>query len=319
MKTMYKLWLGTLFTIFISFASLAQSANSKVVLYPVVDNESGASNSRADKILLDKLKRVVLDNGLADNGVGSRFVITAHPVILDQETTGNVPPKTVVSFTLTFYVGDALDGKLFGSYSVDLKGIGNDLDGALASGYKKFNPKDCPGLSAMIAQAKARIIDYYNENANAILTKAKAAAGSGNYGECYEMLLQIPEGCSSYQKAQDLLVEYRTGELDNENKKLLDNARAAWSASPDENGASRARSIMAGISCPSNTVRNGMTALSKEMASRLKAVNDAERAAEAKAEANAHAERIAAINGATKVAVAYASRPVYHIHRWGWW
>ena len=45
--------------------------------------------------------------------------------------------------------------------------------------------------------------------------------------------------------------------------------------------------------------------------------DDAERAARKKREENAHAERMAAINGATKVAVARAqNRPVYHIHWW---
>lgn len=290
----------------------------KISLTPIIDNE-GSKYKKADKILLDKLKRVVLANGMSDFGVNNRFIITANPVILDQETTSSVPPKTVVNLTLTFYVGDAVDGKLFGSYSEDLKGIGNSVDDAMASAYKKLDPRKMQGLTAMIDRSKQHIMEYFDSNAPALLSKAQAAAGSGNYGECYDILLSIPAACSQYQEAQNLLVKYRTSELDNANKSLMDKARAAWSASPDESGASQATGYMAQISCPTDKVRAEMSALNKEISARLKKFADDEKAREAKLEANAHAERMALIKGATQVAVAQAKRPVYHIHRWGWW
>ena len=55
------------------------------------------------------------------------------------------------------------------------------------------------------------------------------------------------------------------------------------------------------------------------MASRIQGVADAERAAEAKRQADAHAEQLAAIEASRKVAVAQAKNQpkyVYHIHWW---
>ena len=64
-------------------------------------------------------------------------------------------------------------------------------------------------------------------------------------------------------------------------------------------------------------MRAAADALMKEMSGRMQKVDDAERAARKKREENAHAERMAAINDATKVAVARAqNRPAYHIHWW---
>ena len=291
--------------------------DGKIALTPVLENEDG-SHKKADNILLNKLKQVITANGMADLGY-SRFIITANTVVLNQETTPNVPPKVVVNFSLTFYVGDSEDGRLFGSYSVDLKGIGKDMNDALVSGYKKFNPSHCEGLSAMIEQSKKRITEYYNTHASTIITKAQAAASSGNYAECYSMLLSIPEACSQYQEVQNLLVKYRGAELDATNKQLLDQARAAYSASPNEEGAGRAADLLSQISFPSEKIRTEMASLNKEIAARLNKVADQERQDRIAAENNAHKERLALINGAARVAEAQAKRPVYHIHRWGWW
>lgn len=297
-------------------ALLAQSAlTSQVVLTPYVVND--ASTPGADKVLLDKLNRIVTKYGVSsDSGLGSPFIITGHAIELNRETTATVPPHMAVDLTLTLYIGNGEEGILFSTCSMNLRGVGNNLDKAYAAAFKRLDVND-PELSAAIEEGRSRIARYYAEAGPGLIRKAEAFAAVGNYADAYGVLLRIPPVCPQYEQAQDMVLFLVYKEAESYNGDILAEARAAWSASPDEAGAAEAARILAGMQNVSAKMRAAADALMKEMSGRMQKVDDVERAARKKREENAHAERMAAINGATKVAVAQAqNRPVYHIHWW---
>ena len=285
-----------------------------VVLSPYIFANPNTPN--ANKALEDKLKRIVTKYGLySENGsMLTPFILTAHSLESRQETTATVPPHTAVELSLTFYVGNGEDGTLFASCNMELKGVGNNLDQAYASAYKKINVND-PELEYTIKLGKEKIVKYYKETAPGLIKRAEGLAASGDFDGAYALLLQIPAVCPQYNEAQSLLVKYVQKESDSKNSDIVRRARAAWSASPEESGAAEASSKLQEMNNVSPSLQAEASALMKEMSTRQQKAHDKELEAEMQRDAQAHAENMAAIKGATKVAVAQASRPVYRV----WW
>ncbi|MDE6271392.1 MAG: hypothetical protein K2M31_00090 [Muribaculaceae bacterium] len=287
---------------------------AQVVLTPYVVHD--ASTPTADQILLDKLNRIVTKYGVgSQNGLQSPFIITGHAIELNKEVTATAPPHTAVELSLTLYIGNGEEGTKFSTCNMTLKGVGNTLDKAYAAAFRKINVND-PELENAIDIGRDRIKKYYETQGPGLIRKAEAYAAAGNYSEAYGVLLRIPPVCPQYAQAQKMVIDLVGKESDDKNGAVIRRARAAWSASPNEYGASEAQSILAGMYNPSQKMRAEADALMKEMSARLQKVDDDERAAEQRREADAHNERMAYINGATKVAVAQAKQPVYHIHWW---
>lgn len=293
---------------------MAQKNEQEVVLTPYVYSSQNTPN--ANKTLEDKLKRIVTNYGLASSvqGVNSPFILTANAIELRKETTATVPPHTVVELSVSFYVGNGEDGTLFGSCNEEVKGVGNNLDQAYAAAFKKININN-PELNETIKEGKAKIISYYENVASDLISKANSLAASGNYPEAYELLLQIPTVCSQYSRAQQLMVSLVQQESEQNNSAILTSARAAWSASPNETGASEAMALLAQMTNTSSKLQAEASSLMKEISSRLQKVEDNEKAAQAQREANEHALAMEAVKGATQVAVARAKRPIYRV----WW
>lgn len=298
------------------FASVAYSQSgisSNVVMTPYIVNNTGTPN--ADKVLLDKLNRIVIEYGVgAENDLQSPFIITGHAIELNNETTATVPPRIAVDLTLTLYIGNGEDGTKFSSCSFNLRGVGNNLDKAYASAYRKIKVNSEELKNAM-EEGKSRISSYYSEYGPSLLKKAKTLASSGNYAEAYGILLRIPSVCPQFNEAQDMVVSIAAQESDSFNNKVLSDARAAWSASPDENGASRASQILSRLSNPSDKIQKSADNLMREISTRLKKLDDYEKNRQLQMDNKTHALRMAAIKGATKIAVAHAKRPVYRV----WW
>lgn len=297
--------------------ALAQSAITGLVhLTPYVEND--ANTPKADKILLDKLNRIVTDYG-AESKLSSPFIITAHAITLDMETTATAPPQTIANISLTIYIGNGQEGIKFSSCNLELKGSGKNLDAVYSSAFRKINPND-PKIQKTLAEGEERIKKYYEEAGPKLLQDAKIQATAGNYEGAYDILLRIPPVCPQYKASQDLLISYIQQESDSKNSELISKARAAWSSSPDESGAPEANRYLSQMSNISEKMRLQALELTKTMATRLEKVSDDIRSAEQKYQANVHSEKMALIKGATEAAVARAkNRPVYHYHVHGWW
>lgn len=300
----------------------------KISLTPYVvseNNQDGAANG----FLKNKLNQAVLKSGLAGQGVNDRFIITGHANEIECIPTSTTPVKYALRIILTIYVGDGVDGQLYSSCAFELKGIGNSKDDAYLSAYRKLNVNN-PELLRSIEIGKVRIIEYYNHCSPMIISNAKSMASSGDYNQAIYQLFLIPSMCNNYEEAQRLAQTYATEACDKANEQIISNARAAWSASPNEEGACEAQRILDQISNPSDKILKKSDALSKEIATRMQRVNDKRLAIEQEKEKNRHAENLAnikanasiensRIRAARDIAVSYyLSRPkvVYHVHWW---
>lgn len=336
---MKRLCILLLLTSFITTALAAVYDFDKIVLAPNIET-SQVLDGKANKILESKLAQLVLNSGLTSKGVNDRFVITAHAVELESVCMPSTPTRYSIKLMLTIYVGDGEKGTLFSSYTVELKGIGNSNDDAYAAAYKRLNIKD-PQLIASVQDGSRRIVDYYEANYQSIISRAKTLSNQGEFNEAIYELFAIPPMCSGYSQAQTLAGQLAIKASDQYNGEVITRARAAWAASPNENGSEQAQRILAEMSNPTPAMLTKAQQFTKEMATRLQNVEDQrlklerlqaqyehkEEMARIKADAkvetariNANArQNIAATKAARDIAVAYYnSRPrrVYHYYWW---
>lgn len=299
----------------------------KIVLNPYVA-EGEEYSPQVRQMLYSKLMQIATQGGMAGSGFDDRFVITAHAVPVNKELTGTIPQKTAVRLNLTVYIGDGFDGTLYSSHTVTLTGIGNNESLAYNNAIKKLSPSNAE-LQKSVSLGKQRIVDYYDRMSGDILHAAKAEAKGGRYDEAIIKLLAIPSSCKAYSEAQQLIGEYGRPAAQNANMELVQRARAAWSASPTEEGAARAQSILAQLSYPSQSVLNAAKSLTDDIAARLQKDRDAMWALLAQQLEHENEQQlariesqrdqnIASIQARAEVEKAYASRPkvVYHVHWW---
>ncbi len=325
MRKIFVSFIAVLLTV---IAAMAQDNRGKIVLVPyLVKINNNGGNSSADNLLLDRLNQIVTAAGMVGKGLYSPFIITANAVELEHTTTATIPAKTALRLSLTIYIGNGENGTLFSSYNMELRGIGDNLDQAYASAYRKINPRS-PELLRAIESGKQKIIDYYDAEAPDILRKAETEAASGNFAEAYNSLLCIPNISRYYNQAQQLIAEYMAKDTATRNARLISQARAAWSTNPNETGAINAEEYLKQIEMPSAAIAAEAKELAREIATRLQKVEDQRWAREEEeirraaqneelAAQRAHERELASIRAAQKVAEAqYAQRTYYYNVYW---
>ena len=293
------------------------SQSGKIALNATVATTENITDKTYD-IITDKLNLVATSNGCAGRGFDDRFVITAHMQLLDESTTNTAPAKTAIRLNVTIYVGDGIDGTLFSSCNVELKGIGDNKEEAFISAIRKIKPRDS-ALISCIETGKAKIVSYYESVAPSIITKAKAKASGGHLEEAIADLLAIPTACSKYTEAQSLIGKYGQEACDKANMKIITSARAAWAADPDGNGATKAAQILNGIDCPSKSILAAAKELSNEIAARKQSVADQRLKFEKLQAKWEHQETMSRIDAAARVAEAYWNSRPRVVYRFLWW
>lgn len=303
--------------------ALAQSSGKAgmISLNPYIPEDAELS-VKLRKQLITKMSQIASAAGMAGEGFDNRFIITANIQEVELAETATIPVKVAASLSVTFFVGDGIDGTLFSSYTFNVKGIGNDKEDAYFAAIRKISPRK-PELLQAVELGKQRIVQYYNTVGPEIINTAKAAAAGGQYDEAISILFAIPMSSDVYPEAQRLIAEYGMVSLEKYNESLLTNAQATWAASPNEEGAEKAREIISQMQMPSQNILTKTQKLSNEIAARLKAVSDREwklerdiRMAEIKNEHEQNMATIRAVESVAKAQAANRPRVVYHVHWW---
>lgn len=200
----------------------------RIALTPVIVNESKVP-VHARQVLTNKLKQIVTKNGLAASAPSPRFMITASTDLLAKEVTATAPVMTVVEVATTLYIGDARTGNLFGSYICEAsKGVGANEHKAYIEVLKRLDVND-PGIQAFVADAKNKIVEYYNTQIEFMLAEAESLAGTEKYDEAITLLAEVPDVCrDAHAKAMTKISEIYQKRIDKEGLALLNDARSQW-------------------------------------------------------------------------------------------
>ena len=201
-----------------------------------------AINSRLEA----KLAQAIGKAGFSSAPYDSRFFIAGRFDDAFNDIGGGTSQKVYVRTTLTLYIGDADEQKIFATESFELTGVGSSDTQAYTRALAKLNAGNSK-LIEFITQGRQKIIDYYDANYRTYINKALQAMAARNYDEVIFILSPIPSCCKGYAEASELALKALGDKIDYEGNLLLAKAKAEWAADPTAGGAAKACAYLAQI------------------------------------------------------------------------
>lgn len=156
-------------------------------------------------LIQSKLLQIVSHGGIS--GIGGTPTIVIAPIftLLSEGITATAPAKNMVKHNLTLYVANILTGDIYGTTSLETVGVGDSSELALQNAVSGISTTDL-NIIRMINEAKQKILDYYTQNGERIITEAQTATKNNKYDEAIALLTSIPMECEVlYDKAQKVL------------------------------------------------------------------------------------------------------------------
>ncbi|MFT5249371.1 MAG: hypothetical protein ACI93P_001097 [bacterium] len=249
-----KYLLKTFVFLFCVSISLAQNTagktddSARIQLSTFVSEQIDGLPSAAKNLLKNKLNKIVTMNGLGGT-TNSRFIITPNISVLFQEVLPGPPRKVALTLEVNFYIGDGIEGILFASETMTVKGVGNSDTKAYISALKQIKAKN-PIFKDFIANGKTKIMEYYNDKCDFIKKESMGKAERKEYDEALADLLAVPEVCKEcYMACQDLTLEVFKMKLENECAENIQKATVAKTNNQWDEAASHLVSILPEVSC----------------------------------------------------------------------
>ena len=271
---------------------------------PTIDGMPAA----ARQSLANKLTQVVTKNGLAGGNYNTRFIVSANVTISSKNILAGPPPMHAYGLDVTLYIGDGIEGTVFSSHSITVKGVGKNETKAYRAALKNIRTSD-PEINAFVKAGKAKIIEYYKNNCDLIIKEAKALADQNNHEGALFKLAAVPSACEEcYTKAMAAAKPIYQNYIDRDCKEKLQKAEAVWNAAQDRKAADEAGALLASVDPDANCFSQ-VKALSNKIAAKVKQLDDREWKYVLK-EQQQESERIKAIRD---IGVAYGKGPKANI------
>ena len=184
-------------------------------------------SSSTEQLLTNKLRNIVVQNGIVGGFDASPFAITASVDVVDKEIISGMPTKYVYVLNVNLYIVNIQDKKIFSSASVEVRCAGNSQTKAYVSGIQKLSASNAEVKSCIVA-GRQKMLDYYDNNYKDIIKQAKSLAVLRNYEEALYMLMAVPVCCNGYDacmaEVKDIYQQY----VDRQCDENLAQAQAAW-------------------------------------------------------------------------------------------
>lgn len=229
-----------------SVVCVMAQASKPIPIGVYVSQDESIVPAMAQASLNDKMLQIVTRNGMgADNR--AQFFITCTVTLTDKDVVGGAPAHIVQYADLTFYIADAGTQRIYETYSMSVRGVGENETKAFASAFKAVKPT-APEFSKFVASGSKKIVSYYESQIDNLIKQSQAMAKLGEYDKALYLLSAIPDVCEGYDKVNDAAMDVYQKMIDGEALKLLQLARTVWAAGHDYAAAEEAGSYLAEIS-----------------------------------------------------------------------
>lgn len=169
--------------------------------------------SNCISMLSNRLIQAITLNGIGSTN--SRFVIIPTTSILSTETTSTAPTQNVCKIEVTIALVDVVEKSILTQCTLPLIGVDDTPDKSINQAFSKINARS-PELKRLITQGKDKIINYYTNNCDKILSKAETLYKCKSYESALTLTTNVPDFCTDCTiKAKDLtLVIFKEYEND---------------------------------------------------------------------------------------------------------
>ncbi|MBL0308821.1 MAG: hypothetical protein IPP77_03810 [Bacteroidetes bacterium] len=222
------------------------------------------------KLLETKLNQITSNNGMGGSAANPRFIITAVVNIGTKDIIPGPPQMIAQNFSLTLFVGDAIEDKVFSNTSISLKGVGTNENKAFIDALKNINPKN-KEVAAFVEEAKNKIIAYYATKCDFLIKESQTLRNQGKFDESIYKLSLVPEVCQScYFKCLDTLSTIYQQKINADCREKLTKAKSIWMAEQSPSGAEKTGDILSEIN-PMSNCQPEVAAFIKNIDAKLKA------------------------------------------------
>ena len=200
----------------------------------------------AKAMIENKLTQLLTRNGIAGLDYLGQFVLTVRTTPLDKDVIPGPPAKISEKMEMNLYIVDAYAKTIFSSTSMTVKGIGENDNRCYLNAISHM-PLQSPQLSQFINDGKAKIIEYYNHEGEAIIKKAQYLAKQKKFDEALYWVSLIPQQGQHYDAAMAAGQQIYQQYIDDVCNQNLAQARSAWAAEQNSEGAYAAGAYLANI------------------------------------------------------------------------
>lgn len=190
----------------------------------------------AELQISNKLVQLLNRQGIASMGDNSQFLLTVFAVPQNKEVLGTAPVQYIEQMEMTFYIADQLNQVVYASTSQVVRGIGTTDTKAYMDAIKKININS-KEMAEFVRTGKEKIIAYYDHEAERILLEAKTQMCMKQYDAAIYTAMSIPAQCKAYADAQAVMLDAYQGYVDQSCVENLQQAKMAWAANQNSDGA----------------------------------------------------------------------------------
>lgn len=234
---------------FVAIASVvcAVAQSSKPIPIGVyTSSDEAIVPTMAQSTLTDKMRQIVTLNGLgADNR--AQFFITCAVNLTDKDVITGAPTRIVQNADLTFYIADAGTQRIYETYAMSVRGVGENENKAFISAFKNVKPTS-PELKGFVERATKKIVEYYESQIDNFIKQAEALAKMGEFESALYILSAVPDVCEGYDRVNDAAIDVYQKMIDAESLMMLQKAKTVWAAGHNYEAAEEAGMYLAEVS-----------------------------------------------------------------------
>lgn len=206
---------------------------SRIAITSYIPGDIEGLNPQTENLLITKMNQITSEQGMSGNLWNPRFIISPSVSILNKEVLATAPPMVSLNLYISLFIGDGIEGVLFSSETLEVKGVGTNESKAYLAAIKKLNPSS-KSIQAFLDDAKIKIIQYYNTNCDFILKEAQVLESQYKYAEALLKLTSIPKVCKDcYDKGMDSAMLIFQNQIDYECEQNLAQANNIWNSGQD--------------------------------------------------------------------------------------
>ena len=246
MKTVHLFFFAVFQLLILNGSLRAQSPDCPLSIMIFVADDADEMTVQSMNYCKSKLTNIATSNGLLPGEGLAQFSLTSTFSLINQEILPGPPTQFVNEYNVTLIIGDYYGQKIFSSTSLNLKGVGeNEAKAYLnAIGSIRANSKD---IQAFVSQARSKIMAYYNNNFQTIVSRSQFLAKQKRYEEALFHLYAVPECSKGGQIAQRASLQIYQDYVDHLCVENLAKAKSAWYAQQNSEGASQAAEYLSFI------------------------------------------------------------------------
>ena len=215
---------------------------ARISLVTVIPPKVATMSEEAKEVLRNKLNQITSKNGLGGSGASKRFVITASATIGTYDVSATTPAIYTYNLEVTLYIADGVDGTLFASLPLSIKGTAKSDTKAYIAALKEINVSD-KRYAAFLDEGKRKIVEYYNSKCDFMLKDAQTKADQREFDVAIASLVEVPDVCKDcFNKAKNLSVAIHKSKLELECQQNIAKAKVEMSKQ-DWNAAAKLLSL----------------------------------------------------------------------------